>query len=435
MSSFPGSRSSPWSDPLFEQRSVVPSDRYLLGRLPGSECVSRDAGVLVRAGYVSQAWDISQVKYAANAIVRHTSQDFHEILSGLLDGLLLSIKIVGGTTAAGALIGGGVGVFVFGAGAAPGAAIGARLGFALGTAILEWLGLGFLMVYIASHIGQVGSKMQSGATTAWNSCGAPDSIDRAARDFGDAIGIFFSLILQAIVADLAKEMGGAAKGRISEALAKLRDTKLFKKSPAIEEYLVKNYDQLKEEYETQSRADGIRPDAPLPDIASDFEFREFMQNGKTYKTAKGELGTPGRVVQHRSKYAQSKLSSGTGDDAGHLIGNQFGAPGDAQNLSLQNWKMNQGGGTFHDLESVWAEKLKLGVRIKVEVTDITKAGENRPFVREVTWTETNLDGSVKSGKMTFGNFETEKGRIAKGIPPTVDSPQTNNVIPFDRGKQ
>jgi hypothetical protein len=117
-----------------------------------------------------------------------------------------------------------------------------------------------------------------------------------------------------------------------------------------------------------------------------------------------------------------------------LIGNQFGAPGDAQNLSLQNWKMNQGGGTFHDLESAWAEKLKLGVRIKVEVTDITKAGEDRPFVREVTWTETNLDGSVKSGKMTFGNFETEKGRIAKGIPPTVDSPQTNNVIPIDRGK-
>jgi len=426
--------SSPWSNPVFEQRSVVPSNRNLLGRLPGPECSTRDASLLVRAGYVNDAWEIAKTKYAADAIVRHTSQDFHEILSGLLVGLLLSIKIVGGATAAGALIGGGIGAIFGGVGAAPGAAVGARLGFALGMAILEWLGLGFLMVYIASHLGEVGSKMQSGASLAWNSCGNRGNIDHAAQEFAEALGIFFSLVLQAIVAYLAKEMGGAAKGRISEALAKLRETNLFKKAPKVEEYLVKNYDDLKKQYETQSDSNGIRPEAPLPDISNDFTFEESTRNGASYKTAQGELGAPGRVVQHRSKYAQSKISSGSGDDAGHLIGNQFGAPGDARNLSLQNWRMNQGGGTFHDLESVWAEKLKMGVRIKVKVTDITKAGENRPFVREVEWTETNLDGSGKSGKMTFGNFETERGRIAKGIPPTVDSPQTNNVIPFNPNK-
>jgi hypothetical protein len=34
------------------------------------------------------------------------------------------------------------------------------------------------------------------------------------------------------------------------------------------------------------------------------------------------------------------MSGGTGDHAGHLIGIQFGAPGDVRNLGLQNANMN-----------------------------------------------------------------------------------------------
>ena len=57
--------------------------------------------------------------------------------------------------------------------------------------------------------------------------------------------------------------------------------------------------------------------------------------------------------------AQIKLTGGTGNDAGHLIGNRFGAPGTAEDLGPQNF-IHSKHGTFKKLENDWALKLNSG---------------------------------------------------------------------------
>src|ERR1700743_1086093 len=111
----------------------------------------------------------------------------------------------------------------------------------------------------------------------------------------------------------------------------------------------------------------------LVDISKRFKFPPLRtQGGITYKEASGELGIPGQVVTHRSVYAQTQVSAGTGEHAGHLIGIQFGAPGDIRNLGLQNPNMNTfapkrlqeafrgPGGSYHDQETRWTQLLKTG---------------------------------------------------------------------------
>ncbi len=172
----------------------------------------------------------------------------------------------------------------------------------------------------------------------------------------------------------------------------------------------------------------------LPDISKRFQFRTFEKNGQIYKEASGKLGVPGTVKTHRSKSAQSSVSSGTGDDAGHLLGDRFGAPGSAENLSQQNWIANRQG-TFRQLEDSWAEKLKSGTGVEVKVSDVTRRGEDRPFMRKVEWTETAPNGTQSKHELTFANTHTPKSRDMQSIPPTVSSPQSNNVIPVDFTKK
>ncbi len=172
----------------------------------------------------------------------------------------------------------------------------------------------------------------------------------------------------------------------------------------------------------------------LPDISKQFSFRRFQANGYEYHEAAGRLGIPGKVRQHRSPSAQSNLSSGLGDDAGHLIGNRFGAPGGAENLGLQNWRANRYG-SFKQLENHWAARLKEGTGIEVKVQDMYKVGEARPIARKVEWTEIGPNGNVTHEKLTFMNSHTARSRDMQDIPPTVTSPQTDNVYDLFTGKK
>ncbi|MBY0398430.1 MAG: DNA/RNA non-specific endonuclease [Thermoleophilia bacterium] len=144
----------------------------------------------------------------------------------------------------------------------------------------------------------------------------------------------------------------------------------------------------------------------LPDIAGRFSFRRVERDGKVYREAAGRLGVPGQVKVHRDKGAQRALSAGTGDDAGHLIGNRFGAPGGADNLGLQNLVSNRGG-SYKQLEDSWAKKLEEGAGIEVKVTDVTIKGkyDDRPFMRRVEWTEVAPDGTRKTEEMLFHNAQ------------------------------
>jgi hypothetical protein len=175
----------------------------------------------------------------------------------------------------------------------------------------------------------------------------------------------------------------------------------------------------------------IRPDAPLPDVSRDFRFREFQADGKSYKEGSGQLGVPGQVMTHRLQSAQRGVSEGTGDDAGHLIGNRFGAPGGPENLSTQNWISNRYG-TFKELENSWAEKLRDGTEINVTVTDVTRQSEDRPFMRSVRWMELEPDGRFANHDLTFANTQTPKSREARGLPATESVPdEGGDVIEVD----
>ncbi len=167
-----------------------------------------------------------------------------------------------------------------------------------------------------------------------------------------------------------------------------------------------------------------------PDVSEQFRTNTFERNGRTYVETTGRLGQPGEVQTHRDPSAQARVSRGTGDDAGHRIGDRFGAPGDESNLAQQNWRANRNG-TFKQLENRWAAALKDGVQIEAKVTDITRAGETRPFMRRAEWTETHPDGSVTHHELDFANTHTPESRSKQNIPDTVSEPQANNVTHVD----
>lgn len=188
----------------------------------------------------------------------------------------------------------------------------------------------------------------------------------------------------------------------------------------------------------------------LPDISRRFRFRTWVgPNGNTYRSASGRLGIPGKVRDVRNRGAQRGISGGTGDDAGHLIGSRFGAPGGAENLTLQNRNVNRRsiqsvehvgrGGSYLDLENRWAKKLKEGWGIEVEVTDVIRHGDasGRPIARTVKWKEISPGGERTEHTLDFLNPHSVSSRAAQNIPPTVSGPRSatvHNLDDFRRGK-
>jgi hypothetical protein len=168
--------------------------------------------------------------------------------------------------------------------------------------------------------------------------------------------------------------------------------------------------------------------AAKPDVSNQFKFGEYQTPyGSTVKEASGELGVPGEVQTHEKAGSFSE-----GDDAGHLIGERFGAPGGSENLSPQNWRQNRFG-TYKKLENQWASDLKNGSKVDVNVKDFTKAGETRPWKREVSWTETAPNGAKTDGNLTFLNTHTAESRAGQGIPATVPPGHPGGtVIPLHR---
>src|SRR5207244_1271094 len=137
------------------------------------------------------------------------------------------------------------------------------------------------------------------------------------------------------------------------------------------------------------------------------------RDGKVYKQAVGRLGVPYEVETHRDPPAQRTVSRGTVDDAGDMIGDRFGAPGGPENLSRQNWIANRIG-TYRKLEDAWAALRHKGIDIDVQVIDVTRPGEDRPFLRNVQWTETAPDGTRKNFDVDFANTTTPKSRGRSG---------------------
>lgn len=179
---------------------------------------------------------------------------------------------------------------------------------------------------------------------------------------------------------------------------------------------------------------GARAANILPDISRNFRFRTYKVGTDTIKEASGRLGVPGKVMTHRNEAAQRLISEGIGEDAGHLIGNRFGAPGGVENLSPQNWQQNRYG-TFKKLENEWADKLKNGIGIEVTVKDVFKQGETRPWRRIVEWTEIHPNGGTTKGSLDFLNTHSAKSRDAQGIMSDLPPGHQAAVYDFFTGKR
>ena len=107
---------------------------------------------------------------------------------------------MGATVALGGLIGAGLGALAAGFGAAPGAIAGATAGADIGVALLNWLGLGFVVLAIAGGTTELAMRVSTAVRAAWNAHGHPDSaheIDYAANTLASAVPLLIKLILMA----------------------------------------------------------------------------------------------------------------------------------------------------------------------------------------------------------------------------------------------
>jgi hypothetical protein len=204
---------------------------------------------------LQEAVDLA-IRLAPDAIVAETGQAIKEIVGSILDALIMSAVIVGGSTALGGTIGGVIGFFFGGVGALPGAAAGAEVGFDIGMFLLEWLGLAFLIEHVASKLGEMASVIGPNVKMAWEAGDQTPpqrgiQIKTAARGIAHGIGKLFHIILGAIVMLLLAK--GAAK--VSELAGKLKTSRL---GEAFGAWIERNWQKLVEDPRFNPR---LRPKA------------------------------------------------------------------------------------------------------------------------------------------------------------------------------
>jgi hypothetical protein len=149
------------------------------------------------------------------------------------------------TTAIGGIAGALIGALAGGVGAIPGAAAGAEAGLGIGLAILEWLGIGFLIVYISTKLDEVVTKLSHAVSVAWNAghSGRPRQadIEAAAREIAQAVAVLVRLILEGIVLYLTAKGAAAVAERVPALVGKLKASKL---GTGFAEWVEKNYRSL-----------------------------------------------------------------------------------------------------------------------------------------------------------------------------------------------
>ncbi len=138
------------------------------------------------------------LQYIPQAVEKHVEQALISILIALLEMAVLAMLLLAICTAIGAAIGALAG----GVGAAPGAAA----GFEVGVALLEWLGLAFLVKWAGDSLQRIGAAFATFFQSVWNAQGDPKKLDQAARELAEAIGILAGVAVEALV------MWASAKG-------------------------------------------------------------------------------------------------------------------------------------------------------------------------------------------------------------------------------
>ena len=283
----------------------------------GPVCKYQEKGWLeniFRSNDVLLSWELAKGKYVNEAVIQHVGEDFYEAIKGVLPGLAIAFGTFIATTAIGAVIGAAVGALAGGVGAAPGAVAGAALGAKAGFWLLNLLGLGFLIKYVGERIDEVGDHLNQGIKIAWNSCGNQSSLHAAAKEMANAFGLLFSLLLQAVIAYIAK-VG------MTKAFQQLSKTRVGKIIEAFLQDKVAKYPGLK--------AIGNGP--------GDYHYNN---------DAKGRpLSAEGWLIRKkggRIPGEQNKVTQGLKDyDGSHLIPDDFGGAGTVKNLVPMHKRHNR----------------------------------------------------------------------------------------------
>jgi hypothetical protein len=139
----------------------------------------------------NKALDYSD-QYKAEAMARRIEESALGMVEGLITMIKLAVAILAISTAIGAILGG---IFGVGAGAAPGAAA----GFEVGMVILEWLGLGMLVLWIGESLVQLGVAFGTFLSTVWNAHGDDRQLQRAGWEWADAIALMIAKLLEGLL--------------------------------------------------------------------------------------------------------------------------------------------------------------------------------------------------------------------------------------------
>ncbi len=279
------------------------------------EVINRDPSLLERADYVRKAATLAGSRYALTAIKEQVGNDAMAILTGIIEGLLAALAVVAVGAVGGAIIGGLIAGILSGGAAAPvGAAGGAEIGIDLATGLLSWLGLAFLVVYLSKNIGAMASQFGEGISKAWHSGGERSRIDLAARQLAAGIGLFVSLMLQAIVAYL---LDMARKQNAGEALAKLRKSVLFRFCPKLEPWLKESMWKIRvkmspaPKYEVLSEGPAISPNSSVP------TSMRLKVDGRVWEISArnaAKLDKNGKPIGHTLKHLVDRVNDGPKSD-------------------------------------------------------------------------------------------------------------------------
>jgi hypothetical protein len=152
-----------------------------------------------RAGTPSQRYMLASM--SAHAL---------EALGDALDALVLMIKYSVALLAVTTLLGTIFGSLAGGEGAIPGAAV----GFEFGMFLLKWMGLGFMLRWLANKMDRIAAAFGRFLATVWNADGDDALLEQGGIEFAEAVGILVGTLVEGLVVYIGAQGLNQALGAI-----------------------------------------------------------------------------------------------------------------------------------------------------------------------------------------------------------------------------
>jgi Domain of unknown function (DUF4157)/Bacterial SH3 domain/HNH/Endo VII superfamily toxin with a SHH signature len=145
-------------------------------------------------------------RYMLASMSAHALQALGDALESLVWMIVFSVGLLAVTTALGALVGSLAG----GVGAAPGALV----GFEVGMFILKWMGLGFMLAWLASKMDRIAAAFGRFLATVWNADGGDAVLEQGGIEFAEAVGTLVGTLVEGLVLFIGAWGLGQALGAI-----------------------------------------------------------------------------------------------------------------------------------------------------------------------------------------------------------------------------